>query len=351
MREAAMKRTELWLLCVLASVYVLACAGCESTTMVGSECRHGVCPQASAATSLACVASTSVSEIAVTRLPYEDPTDPEAYVSSICLPRLLPIDADGHVACTMTWEVNPDPSAYDVDDEGNIVPVDLGPLWDGSCDDPYLAPAGPGDPPDACVVQQVSAAEAAAGSADGFYMSSDLFDTCGGAGVGLTYTRAANVPSGVVVKVACARTQSVGTDGELFDVDPSECGRPPAGIGTDVGAACLPPLPDDDGFDDREVYLETFSQQCESGACMVFRLLGDPTTDCDEGADLARGRCADPSEVDKRAYCSCRCRVPEGEDAEPCTCPDGFTCVDDVLTEPPSLAGGYCLHDGTFNPQ
>ena len=91
---------------------------------------------------------------------------------------------------------------------------------------------------------------------------------------------------------------------------------------------------------------------------MVFRLLGDPSEDCVEGPVqtcnpddedcVPRARCADPNEVKKRVYCTCRCNSGGTGFAE-CECPDGFSCVDVLEQGGPGVRGGYCVKNGTFN--
>jgi hypothetical protein len=112
-----------------------------------------------------------------------------------------------------------------------------------------------------------------------------------------------------------------------------------------IGDPCVPESIPPNGFDAREVYLETSSVQCRTRVCMVYQLQGRPDSICGSpGADPAN--CADPVAVDTQIFCSCRCSVPEGAEANTplCNCGEGFTCVDDIVTTGgPGVRGGYCV--------
>lgn len=125
-----------------------------------------------------------------------------------------------------------------------------------------------------------------------------------------------------------------------------------------VGAPCLPEQVPETGFDDREAYIESSSVQCETRVCIVFRLRGDPREGCtpsaNPGCDAANDPtceptviCADPSQVEDRVYCTCRCNSADTGFAE-CECPDGFSCVDVLEQGGPGVRGGYCVRNGTF---
>ena len=47
-----------------------------------------------------------------------------------------------------------------------------------------------------------------------------------------------------------------------------------------IGAPCLPEQVPENGFDDREAYVESSSVQCETRVCVVFKLRGDPREGC-----------------------------------------------------------------------
>lgn len=119
-----------------------------------------------------------------------------------------------------------------------------------------------------------------------------------------------------------------------------------------IGAPCLPEQVPENGFDDREAYVESSSVQCETRVCVVYRLRGDPREGCiarepnamtgDPGKVCVMGK-----DVEDRVYCSCRCRSPGG--FEECECADGFTCVDLLEQGGPGVRGGYCIKNGTYN--
>ena len=128
-----------------------------------------------------------------------------------------------------------------------------------------------------------------------------------------------------------------------------------------VGDPCLPEQVPETGFDEREAYIESSSVQCATRVCMVFRLKGDPRPGCVErpmaancdpsvDPDCTGGiSCADPDEIEKRIYCTCRCNSGDTGFAE-CECPDGFSCVDVLEQGGPGVRGGYCVRNGTFSP-
>jgi hypothetical protein len=121
-----------------------------------------------------------------------------------------------------------------------------------------------------------------------------------------------------------------------------------SGVGSDgghsavVGQSCLPESVPRDGFEPAEVYLETTSDACATGdrpgVCIVYQLDGDPrTTDCPD--------CPNAAEVEARVFCTCRCSSVTGP--PPCACPDGFMCVDNLVTTGgDGVRGGYCVREG-----
>jgi hypothetical protein len=121
--------------------------------------------------------------------------------------------------------------------------------------------------------------------------------------------------------------------------------------GSGIGDPCIPESIPADGFDSREVYLETSSVQCRTRVCMVYRLEGDPRQVIAEDPEMSTcpagsTECVTEQAVDQQVFCSCRCSVSEGEQANTplCNCGDGFTCVDDVVTTGGvGVRGGYCV--------
>lgn len=104
--------------------------------------------------------------------------------------------------------------------------------------------------------------------------------------------------------------------------------------GSPVGDPCVPESIPPGGFDNREVYLETSSVQCRTRVCMVYQLDGDPTELPPDDQDL------------DQVFCSCRCSIAEGEQANQplCACGAGFECIDDIVTTGgEGVRGGYCV--------
>lgn len=119
------------------------------------------------------------------------------------------------------------------------------------------------------------------------------------------------------------------------------CGNDASGSAVGVGAPCLPELIPVNGFNRSDTYIQTGSDQCQTGICMVFKLRGNPNPDtcslamdCNADPDNAdacfQQRCASSEEVKDRVYCTCQC---DGG----CKCPSGFSCVDVG-----SDLGSYC---------
>ena len=102
-----------------------------------------------------------------------------------------------------------------------------------------------------------------------------------------------------------------------------------------------------DGFDAREIYIETSSVQCRTRTCMVYRLDGNPEK-VSGGASCPPGdpTCVTQQELNNQVFCSCRCSVPAGGQANTplCNCGEGFNCVDELVTTGgEGVIGGYCV--------
>lgn len=112
-----------------------------------------------------------------------------------------------------------------------------------------------------------------------------------------------------------------------------------------VGDPCIPESIPQNGFDAREIYLETSSVQCRTRVCMVYQLQGNPDLICGTpGADP--NTCVTQDALDKQVFCSCRCSTSAGGQANTplCACGDGFTCEDDIVTTGgEGVRGGYCV--------
>jgi hypothetical protein len=125
-----------------------------------------------------------------------------------------------------------------------------------------------------------------------------------------------------------------------------------------VGDPCLPEQVPETGFDDSEAYVESSSVQCETRVCIVYHLGGDPRDGCVETPSTCvpdddtmcpeTTRCASPTEIDERVYCTCRCDSGNTGFAE-CECPDGFSCVDVLEQGGPGVRGGYCVRNSSVS--
>lgn len=84
-------------------------------------------------------------------------------------------------------------------------------------------------------------------------------------------------------------------------------------VGGGIGDPCIPETVPEDGFLERETYVETSSPQCRTRVCLVRGLAGDPRPECEGDT------CAPEREVQEHVYCTARCDGDEG-------CPEGFVC-------------------------
>jgi hypothetical protein len=161
----------------------------------------------------------------------------------------------------------------------------------------------------------------------------------------------------ISVWVTCPRTQAITRDGELVESDPGLCSLPAdsARHAREVGQACTVTTVPDGGFADSTIHVETNSPDCDTGACLVYKLQGDPDCKpagsdklCDDGTRPPTFA-PSASETNKRMYCSCRCDAPEGDPGDLCTCDAGYSCVPTLHDGPPGVRGSYCVKNGTFS--
>jgi len=120
---------------------------------------------------------------------------------------------------------------------------------------------------------------------------------------------------------------------------------------TGVGDPCTPENIPEGGFDGAESYLETSSVQCRTRVCLVYELAGDPTHTPDlTGCTPGTADCVGDQEVTDRVYCTCRCAVPEGGNANTplCSCADGFTCQSILELGGAGIQGSYCVKSDTI---
>jgi hypothetical protein len=130
--------------------------------------------------------------------------------------------------------------------------------------------------------------------------------------------------------------------------------------GSPIGDPCVPEnIPADDtdgdmipdGFDSREIYIETSSVQCRTRTCMVYQLEGNPEKISSSDPAINSCPAGDPTcvtqeQLNNQVFCSCRCSVPAGGQANTplCACGSGFTCVDELVTTGGAgVVGGYCV--------
>ncbi|HMI89928.1 MAG TPA: hypothetical protein VK509_01130 [Polyangiales bacterium] len=321
-----MKQVRSNLSALLLCASALICASCESTTKVGSECKDGVCPRATSVTQQTCLVSSFRAQIYVVNL--DDGSDPQRHY--ICVGRSLPLDEHGQVACEVRWSLG----------SGSEQPPSSAPK---RCSDaPFLEPAEE-SADDVCAVTQLAADQLAAGD-EGWYYDNSM-EECHGNGAGIRFTAGAQPPTGTTIEMNCSRAHATDSDGELVNVDPVECERTESET-LDIGAACLPAAIPTGGFDPREASVEVRSDQCESEACLVFALEGNPSPDC-EASDSVK--CPTAEEIERTVYCSCRCDAPEGDPGPLCDCVDGFSCVETIAKGPPGIRGSYCVRNESFS--
>jgi len=121
---------------------------------------------------------------------------------------------------------------------------------------------------------------------------------------------------------------------------------------TGVGDECRPLVVPENGFHATEVFVEvgvrrseSFSLEivesthpdCRTGFCIVNHYEGDFI---DESED----------EIAERVYCTCKCGVSAGGDAQSTTCnscPEGFECCPIFAIGGEFLKGDYCVREGT----
>jgi hypothetical protein len=313
----------------LGFALLLLTAACETSTQLGSACPNGVCRDTSAALAAEClvsnVSATIHIEIAAWELPSPD--------RRICMPRQLAQNSSGKVDCQLAWQL----PAADV--------ATLGDTPRQCSDHPGLeAEVGTGSAGAAdCRLPQLTAKEAMAADAFGWYydasgadVENDLYPC-----VRLT-AAAASISDGVDMRVTCQTAQASGADGGIEPVAASQCAALPDTGNRGVGDPCLPSVIPEGGFDDREAYVEAGSNTCESHACLVYHLQGDPRLECRVSPPPDLYVCPNSESVNDHVYCSCRCDAAGGPGPE-CDCPSGFACQQVLETGPEALRGGYCV--------
>lgn len=121
-----------------------------------------------------------------------------------------------------------------------------------------------------------------------------------------------------------------------------------------VGDPCVPENVEGEGVPAGLVDFEASSVQCRTRVCMAYNVDGTSSFDprmtfeeCEEtmGGAMNCGNFLNEAEYEQRVYCTCRCSAPPGSDATLCECPDGFSCVDELVGGGggAGLQGGYCV--------
>jgi hypothetical protein len=305
----------------LKLLLLCACAlGCQAADeQVGSACPNGVCPQATAVQDgLACVVSSSFWEVAV---------QPDGELPQLCLPRPIPSSGSGQLPCSLRV------AAFNGADG-------LAALGVESCADQPFFEEIPGDP-SGCYVRQLTAAQRDEGEEGWFYAE---LDDCPRVDVTPAVKDITLAGNGVMVMMECATAWAADSERDHTPVDADLCADAIGASTGDVGAACMPSVIPEAGFEPREAYLEARSAQCQTGGCLVYGLEGDPSADCAPPAI-----CPSAMEIERSVYCSCRCDAPEGDPGPLCDCPDQFSCVETLNPGPVGLRGSYCVrnHSGS----
>jgi hypothetical protein len=323
---------DMWRKLVLFGI-VLACSACQASTEVGSACRHGVCPQANAVATPPCLVSAETMRVSTM----------SAGLHAICLARTLTRDAQGNVSCDVDWSL---PSALppSLGGAGAATPSAGTPA---SCSErPFLERL---EDDQHCRVRQlaVSNSTPVTDNGDGWYYDGGPNPDCVGSVGSVQFTEGAFPPDNVLITVNCDRTQKVDDHGALSDVEANQCSLPAdsAKHAASIGTSCMPDAVPGGGFDEREAYVETGSTQCDTGACLVYHLRGDPSNVC--GSRSASPECVAPAAVKDRVYCSCRCDAPAGDSGALCACKEGFSCVDVLDYGPAGIRGSYCVRNAT----
>jgi hypothetical protein len=223
------------------------------------------------------------------------------------------------------------------------------------CSDASFLERIPGKPDTVCRVHQLTAAELNAGAAGWFYEVTGRHECGDGANGGSDRPAVRLVGSAVPglgqvgLSLTCSFAQTEDEDDAGAGwVPPDRCGPLPAASSSHVGEACMPRVVPERGFDDRVASLQLGAGTCPGGACLVYHLGGDTSSDCEDRRDnpvpFSR-RCADEADLRSRVYCTCRCDAPEGEPE--CACPHGFSCQPVLSDAAGDLRGGYCVKNGT----
>jgi hypothetical protein len=309
---------------------VAALVGCEESTMVGSGCPNGACPEALVRDDDVCAVRTGVAELAITAGPDEPTLD-----LHVCLPTPLERGGGGTVQARIFYLITSDAELQvDCTDRAFLKPVSeefsdsLGDSEDLLCELNQLS-----------VVAGEDGGAPTVAAGEGFYYddTTGADAHCRDGGPRVVITQGAEPWTGVVVKMATA--EQLNADGTA---DPDLSCEPIQGT-EPVGAPCSAQQTE---YFDSQVVIATRSDDCGQGVCMAYHLQGRTDVECAEdgpdGSVTGDLECAPPSEIARRMYCTCRCDGPPGA-TDLCTCPDRFVCVDAVSPEISGVSGSYCV--------
>lgn len=271
-----------------------------------------VCASASArADDLSCTLSESKWELSFRDLP------DQRSEFTLCLETRLQPARNELVHCQLYWQMAQPPEAEPRERCANYSYLRLA--------DHNPFPDGDGE---VCIVDQVTAAQAARGTLGWYYVDSAP-KNCENLGPGAVFPL--EHPEQFRVLMQCGIAMAHDED-NVFDIAPKTCSVPPSAANTaDTGKLCS-----------REVYVsEQFhslgmgSDECATGVCLTTPLGG---LKCSESGGI--GYCGSST-----TRCSCRCAGESKDDPGPfCPCPEDHECTPLLtdLTATPATSGSYC---------
>lgn len=310
-------------------VHALVLSACTNEHMIGSTCAEGVCETAVVDTRIPCVLATDA--------PAGTPQDDEA-----CLSERVHKSASDMAPCR---------AFLSVDD----------PLI--TCDSIGFATADDVSLPSAtvCEIPQLERSQRATTPrfATGWFIEGPPLSEGDGCAAGAGQRFRLNAPPSVpgTTRLSCGSALAAPEDvspalrmgDEPLRVEPNSCaGLPPLPkrIPDDIGTVCEARVAPVGGFFTDRTYIDVRSAQCTTGVCLVDAMQSPSPWPCEGGVD-----CSEPPSLADHTYCSCRCDAKGDVSRAPCTCPMGFTCVNQLLASqvvPDSVAGSYCVREFFF---
>lgn len=306
---------------------VLALHACTTERMIGSTCDEGRCEAPANPTRIPCLISTG--SVTMTDLP--------SSLGPICIDRGVHKDDDDLTACRMLVGTGADDISCD--DFGFEVADVATPMSGSTCEMPQLSRN-----------DRARRAIATGWYLDGPPLSTE--DACLGVGAEQRVLTNGALPAVSLVSLQCAEayadpasvSAALRTGESVLSVDPDGCSSLPplpSRDPTDIGAVCTTRFAPPDGFVNDRTYVDMRSEQCETGVCLVDAASSTSAWACEACSVTAE-------EIEDFTYCSCRCRTDGDTSRAPCNCPSGYSCRTALGPEaPPSLAGGYCMREGS----